>query len=130
MSYKLTVPETDVFGDHKYQNDKGHTECVVFIQQATAAPGTSDWSPGKKVSDAKPGEIARGTAIATFDAQGNYPSDALGRHAAIYLLHDKNGIHVLDQWNSQGQVLPRVIRFKVPGGTRRSNDGNTFYVIE
>jgi hypothetical protein len=82
------------------------------------------------VSDAKAADIARGTAIATFDDKGKYPSDALGQHAAIYLSHDTNGITVLDQWNSQGEVKERTIRFNRPAGTRRSNDANTFYVID
>lgn len=88
MSYKLKVAEKDVLGKAKYVNEKGKTECVEFVRQAAGAPKTEDWRKGKKVSDAKFGEIARGTAIATFDADGKYPTDTLGKHAAIYLSHD------------------------------------------
>ena len=78
----------------------------------------------------KSGDLASGTAIATFDDKGKYPTDGLGRHGAIYLSHNNEGIEVLDQWKAQGEVLKRTIRFNRPEGTKRSNDGDTFYVIE
>ena len=130
MSYKLKVPEIKVFGKGIYVNAQGKTECVEFIRQATDAPKTTLWKKGKKVSDASFGEIARGTAIATFDSNGKYPTDSLGKHAAIYLEHNTQRILVLDQWNDQGEVKQRPIWFNKPKGTRRSNDANTFYVIE
>jgi hypothetical protein len=130
MSYRLNISEADCLGKGKFQNKKGATECAVFIQQATDAGATEDWEKGVKVADAKPGEITRGTAIATFDDKGQYPKDDLGKHAAIYLHHTKDNIQVLDQWKSQGEVLPRAIWFNRPEGTRRSNDADTFYVIE
>ncbi len=85
---------------------------------------------GVKVADAKPGEILRGTAIATFDSKQRYPVDDKGKHAAIYLHHNVSRMVVLDQWNDQGEVKERPIAFKRPKGTRRSNDGETFHVIE
>lgn len=128
--FRLKIPESDVYGKGKFVNSKGNTECVEFIRQATGAPPTAAWRKGLKVSEAARGAIPRGTAIATFDAAGKYPEDGLGRHAAIYLEHDEKSILVLDQWNDQGEVRQRPIRFSRPEGTRRSNDGNTFYVIE
>ena len=130
MSYKLKVPESDVFGEGKYTNGKGHTECAYFVQQATGAPQTTSWRAGLKVSEAKRGDIARGTAIATFNDEGKYPTDTLGYHAAVYLEHNMERILVLDQWNAQGEVLQRPIMFHRPKGTRRSNNADTFYVIE
>lgn len=130
MSYQLTIDEKAVFGKKKFVNVKGHSECVEFIRQATDAPETARWVRGRLVKSFKPGELPRGTAIATFDDKGKYPADALGRHAAIYLSHSNDGIEVLDQWNSQGEVLNRTIRFHQPPGTKRSNDADTFYVIE
>lgn len=59
-----------------------------------------------------------------------YPTDALGRHAAIYLEHTKERIVVLDQWKAQGEVKKRFIWFHKPKGTYRSNDADTFHVIE
>jgi hypothetical protein len=130
VSYKLRVAESAVLGAHKYANVQGHTECVEFVRQAAGAPATTAWRKGVKVSEAQIQAIPRGTAIATFDAAGRYPTDALGKHAAIYLTHDAIGIRVLDQWRDQGEVKERTIRFNRPKGTRRSNDGDTFYVIE
>jgi len=130
MSYTLKIPENSVYGKGKFKNAKGNTECVVFIQQATDAPETSSWTKGVKVSEAGPTDIPRLTAIATFDDDGKYPTDTLGKHAAIYLSHDKTAIRVLDQWNSQGEVKARPIWFNRPEGTPRQNDADTFYVIE
>ena len=130
MPYKLSIAEKDALGKGKFKNAKGNTECVEFVRQATGAPVTTAWKNGKKISDANLGEIQRGTAIATFDANGNYPTDGKGKHAAIYLSHDKNRIVVLDQWDSQGEVKERSIWFNRPAGTKRSNDANTFYVIK
>lgn len=130
MSYKLRGLEHDVFGKAKYVNAQGHTECVEFVRQSTGAPGTIAWKMGTKISEAKPGEILRGTAIATFDTNQKYPVDNKGKHAAIYLQHNNTRILVLDQWNDQGEVKERPIAFNRPTGTRRSNDADTFYVIE
>ncbi|MBI5256094.1 MAG: BPSL0067 family protein [Burkholderiales bacterium] len=130
MSYRLRIAEKDVFGKDKFANDKGNTECVEFVRQATGAPPSATWRKGTLVSSARSGAITRGTAIATFDANGRYPTDALGRHAAIYLEHTAERIVVLDQWNAQGEVKQRSIWFNRPKGTRRSNDGDTFSVIE
>lgn len=130
MPHKLKVPEKDVFGKAKYVSAQGKTECVEFVRQAASAPQTITWKQGKKVSAALFGEIARGTAIATFDSNGKYPTDALGKHAAIYLEHNNLRILVLDQWNDQGEVKQRSISFNRPQGTKRSNDADTFYVIQ
>jgi hypothetical protein len=130
MSYKLKVEESSVFGKGKFADNKGKTECVVFIQQSTGAPFTSKWIKGALVKSLKEGEIERGTAIATFDDSGKYPTDSLGKHAAIYLSHNDAGITVLDQWNSQGEVKQRLIRFNLPKETKRSNNGDVFYIIE
>lgn len=130
MSYKLKVAEKDVFGKGKYVSPLGKTECVEFVRQATGAPKTTIWKKGKRVAEAKLFEIWRGTAIATFDSNGKYPTDALGKHAAIYLEHDTHRILVLDQWNDQGEVKQRPIWFNRPTGTKRNNDATSFYVIE
>ncbi len=130
MSYRLKIAEQDVFGPGKFKNASGKTECVEFIRQATGAPTTIGWRPGVRVADATPGQILRGTAIATFDDNRKYPTDGLGKHAAIYLSQNQASIQVLDQWDDQGEVKSRPIRFNRPKGTKRSNDANTFFVIE
>lgn len=130
MSYQLNVSENDVLGAKKYVSKAGETECAEFVRQAAGAPQTIAWRQGVKVADAKSATIARGTVIATFDAKGRYPVDSLGKHAAVYLSHDAFKITVLDQWNDQGEVKQRPIYFNRHKGTRRSNDANTFYVVE
>jgi len=70
-----------------------------------------------------------GTVIATFDAKGNYPTDAKGRHAAIYLGHNSKGIRVLDQWKAQGRVRERTIFLARPLFPR-VDCAAQFYVVE
>jgi len=129
MSYLLKVSEEEVKQKQAYLNAAGNAECVEFVRQTTDAPATTRWRPGAKIAGAPFGSIKRGTAIATFDGKDRYPSDAGGRHAAIYLAHSDTGIVVLDQWNAKGKVSRRTIRFD-PKSRSRSNDGNTYYVIE
>ncbi|MFO1253791.1 MAG: BPSL0067 family protein [Inhella sp.] len=129
MSYRLKLAEADVYGKGRFANAQGRTECVEFVRQAAGAAPTATWRAGLHVLTAQGNAIARGTAIATFDEHGRYPSDGQGRHAAIYLGHDAHGIRVLDQWNDQGEVKPRVIhtqRAEYP----RVNAAKHYYVIE
>ncbi len=140
MAYMNTVAETSIIGSTDYVNAKKSSECVILIQQVAHAPQADHWTAGTKVITAKPGQIQRGTAIATFDKSGHYPpnNDPLGHHAAIYISHDPKAqtINVLDQWKGS-PPKPRTISFwgditKSKGGRpyKRSNDSNTFYVIE
>ncbi|MBS1796053.1 MAG: BPSL0067 family protein [Acidobacteria bacterium] len=132
MPFVVDVSKVQLNVEGAYKNGKGNTECVVFVQQAPlvgggSVPGTSLWKKGKYVKDAKAGEIAKGTVIATFDDNGNYPADQ--RHAAVYISQDDNGITVYDQWNSQKKVLQRVLRY-TESTTRSVNNGNFFWVVE
>lgn len=129
MAYKMMRDEKSVFERAQFVNASGNTECVEFVRQTSSAPHTTMWSKGKKVIDEKPGAIPRGTVIATFDDRGRYPTDGKGRHAAVYLSHTAHGIEVLDQWNTQGRVLKRVIRLQKVDRPR-SNAAQTFYVVE
>jgi hypothetical protein len=111
-----------------YTNGKGNAECIEFIVQTLGGPATGAWQEGAKV---KKGDntILPGTAIATF-VNGKYPQHgSSGMHAAIYLEQNAMGIQVLDQWRAQGMVKERTIRWNVPAGTSKSNDGNAFSVI-
>lgn len=135
MAFVMTVPESSVGDKDKYLSAKGKTECVAFVQGVTSVPKSTHWNRGVKVIDARVGAIPKYTAIATFDELGKYPTDHRGMHAAIYVSHDpqKKIIYVLDQFNSQHRVLPRPIRFKENKDGpdyKRSNDSDTFYVIE
>jgi hypothetical protein len=103
--------------------------CVDFVKAAAGAPRTAAWRRGVEVRDNP--DIARGTAIATFESDGSYRSES-GNHAAIYLDQDDRGIWVYDQWRGQ-PVHKRLIRFAGGSGAKwgsKSNDGRRFAVIE
>ena len=103
--------------------------CVDLVKAAAGAPRTAAWQQGAEVRGNR--EIARGTAIATFELDGSYTSES-GNHAAIYLYQDDRGIWVYDQWQGQ-PVHQRLIRFGGGSGGKwgsKSNDGTRFAVIE
>jgi hypothetical protein len=74
--------------------------CVPLIQKLTGAPVTSDWRAGNALKD-KP-SLKEGTAIATFNAKGQYESKARGNHAAIFVRYEKQDAHegvlIFDQY--------------------------------
>ncbi len=103
--------------------------CVDFVKAAAGVPGTAEWHEGAEVRGNP--HIARGTAIATFEADGSYTSES-GNHAAVYLYQDDRGIWVYDQWRGQ-PVHKRLILFEDGSGSKRgskSNNGTRFAVIE
>src|SRR3954453_11592376 len=103
----------------------GGGHCVDYVERVAGAPLTSRWRPGARVRGDR--RIARGTAIATFGADGGY-TNGTGNHAAIYLGQDRSGIRVDDQWRGR-PVAERLIRFGGGKGSRRgskSNDGTLF----
>lgn len=124
---------TQTYKDEAYISPvTGETECVAFLQAKLDGIGpTTGWVEGDKIRKLTDGEAVpkAGTAIATF-VSGKYPGPGKKKHAAIYLGQDKDGIQVLDQWASQGKVLPRTIRWKVTAATTIQNDGNKYSIIE
>jgi hypothetical protein len=83
--------------------------CVNFVRAAAAGlPRTAAWQEGARVRGNH--NIARGTAIATFESDGGYTSET-GNHAVIYLSQDDDGIWVYDQWQGQpGAQAPDSLR--------------------
>jgi len=133
----LTMPahvlaSPDIYSHRSFTNSEGHTECVEFIKQTLSAPATGQWREGLKVQQLSAGvadPVAKGTAIATF-VNGRYPQQGnTGKHAAIYLGQNAEGIQVLDQWRAQGRVQPRTIPWQ-PRRSGLSNDGKAYSVIE
>jgi hypothetical protein len=107
----------------------GAGHCVDFVKAAAGVPRATAWQKGAEVR--RNPHIARGTAIATFEADGSYTSES-GNHAAIYLYQDDRGIWVYDQWLGQ-PVHKRLIPFEGGGGSNwgsKSNSGRRFAVIE
>ncbi|HEY1441386.1 MAG TPA: BPSL0067 family protein [Mycobacterium sp.] len=102
----------------------GH--CVRFLQEAGRLPHTSQWRRGARVKNLS---LARGTCIATFDADGLYANDTAGAsHAAVFLDQVSDGLVVYDCWVDQ-PVAQRTIRFK-GGRDKPVNDGDQYHVIE
>lgn len=127
MAYLANVELDTLENRSEFKNERGEHQCVVLVQGVSPAPRTAEWKQGKRVLDTPPGEIPKGTVIATFDTSGKYPLTA--RHAAIYLGHNASGIEVYDQWVKQGMVKKRIIRFKnLP--RRDVNDAKYYYVVE
>jgi hypothetical protein len=126
MPFKMEK-DTDWRGSGKYQNARGNTECAYFVQTVTGARLTRQWTPGLRVKG-NAGKVEAYTAIACFHdgkyggADGKQP-----KHAAVYLGQDAFGLQVLDQWNDQGEVKERTLRF---GNAKFVNDGDNYYVIE
>jgi hypothetical protein len=123
MAYIANSPETS--------NGQvvGSGQCVAFVQQASGAPLTALWTRGRLAkSDAT---IQKGTAIATFGANGKYTNSTDGTsHAAIYVGQNAQGLQVWDQWLGQ-PVHQRTIRFQAGApDVKPVNDGDAFYVIE
>lgn len=119
MSFVADDPES--YGDQVV----GNGQCVAFVKRSSGAPASSTWRQGLKV---RGNNVAQHTAIATFDANGNYPSNPTGQHAAIYIDQTDQGLNVWDQWVGQ-PVHRRLIRFRGGSGSA-SNDGDAFSVIE
>lgn len=107
----------------------GDGYCVKFVQAAAGAPRTVAWRAGALVRGHL--DLAQGTAIATFEADGTYTS-ATGNHAAVYIGQDETGIWVYDQWRGH-PVSHRQIRFEGGRGASagsKSNNGKLYRVIE
>jgi hypothetical protein len=140
MEYAIKIQESELTKtNYEY---KGKTHCAVFVQGVTGLPGTSMWKKGRHVMSAPAGTIPKGTAIATFDDAGSYPTidcprsmkdytgGTCGRHAAIYVSHDATGINVYDQWAGSGGVKPRKIHAKDKANKKRVNEADYYYTVE
>jgi hypothetical protein len=120
MSYIAPRPESYV------DQVVGNGQCVAYVKEASRAPASSLWRAGTKVIDTT--DLARGTAIATFDDNGLYPNHPSGNHAAILERQEGSSIVVWDQWTGQ-PVHQRTIR-DMPDSSNWSNDSSRFSVIE
>jgi hypothetical protein len=77
--------------------------CVPLVQNLAGVPSHDLWIEGASLDD-RP-ELEPGTAIATFDENGQYPSNAKGNHAALFVRYDPSGdpatakgIYIFDQY--------------------------------
>jgi hypothetical protein len=77
----------------------GSGECVALCRFLSGAPNSGTWTAGQHAAGLTDADI--GTAIATFDSSGHYPSDndPLGKNSAIFMGRGAQGsIWVVDQW--------------------------------
>jgi hypothetical protein len=117
----------------------GTGECVALVQAYAKAPRTTYWRPGKHVLDA--GNIATGTAIATFSSSHARFKPSHGNHAALFMsLGPKDPatsqpkyITVMDQWKGR-RVRSRRIYYYSPEEAKARHiqdcdNAAAFYVI-
>ena len=102
----------------------GDGQSVSFVSEIAGVPPASAWKQGPP---AKANSIPQGTAIATFDENGNFISPASGGNAAIYESQDQSGIWLWDQRNGQ-PIHRHYVRF-ANGAGRPANDGDAYCVI-
>lgn len=131
MPFVIDVDKVKLNQENAYVNPWG-TQCLALVQQAplligTAVPLMKDMRRGAHVKELAPSQIAKGTAIATFDENGRYPST--DRHGCIYISHDANGITVIDQWVGKPYASQRVLKY-LGSEKRRVDDGDYYWVIE
>jgi RHS repeat-associated protein len=109
----------------------GNGQCVSACSKFSGVTGdTKRWRAGAGVADN--GDIKPGTAIATFDSNGRYPTGK-DKNSAIYLgPGTKGSIWVLDQWpahapNPAHPPQPREVLNDNSRGI--SNNSNSYHVI-
>ena len=117
----------------------GSGQCVDLCRFLSGAPNSGSWVAGKHAADLTNADI--GTAIATFDSTGHYPSnsDPLGKNSAIFMGRGAQGsIIVVDQWpvgdGPPGTHQPfkhTIINYPPDNKVHplRSNNADAYYVI-
>ena len=131
MSYQASISDIEKnYLDPSKPSVVGNGQCVAFVVKVATKLTTSHWKKGKLVA----GDVGipAGTAIATFDPNGQYGNHLDGRsHAAIYVSQNPDSLTVYDQWVGQ-PVHKRAIRMKHAKGAKVSavNDGTQYHVIE
>jgi len=109
-----------------YQGQQfGDAESLDFVQQCAGAPSPDQWVEGAPV---KGTDVATGTAIAVFDANGGDPSSPAASHGAIYQGRDASGIWVWDQSNGQPVGL-RHVQFNGGAGSP-IDDADAYSLIQ
>lgn len=100
-------------------------ECVSLVKRQTGIGRTATWVKGPKVQGNQ--SLPAGTAIATFDAKGNFRG-----HAGFYHSQDANVLTIVDQFNAgKGHTVgPRSIPWTGHGTASSSvNRGDAYYVV-
>jgi hypothetical protein len=119
----------------------GDGECVTAAAHFSGVPPrTRKWREGKPVvvnGEVDP-SIPIGTAVATFDSNGQYFPHSENKNCGIYLGPDTKGsFRLLDQWPTERDARGNVIRQAVPphvrsispNGAYPSDYSGAYYVI-
>ena len=113
-----------------YNNFYGEShECVALTKHFSGAPQSTRWKAGRRVTD---GGIAPGTAIATFDENGDYFPHGKQKNSGIFVAYSDNppgSIIMLDQWDEPGNRNPAGIRLVRPGRASVSDNSDAYSVI-
>ena len=117
-------------------------QCVALVKvYATNDNGepcarSRDWTQGGSVKDAAAaGTIEKGTAVATFNKDGKYPSSASGNHACFFVEAQKDGTGflVLEQHVNPfpDKIQNRVLSYKgkPENGAIQMNNGDCYSII-
>ncbi|EDS5972588.1 BPSL0067 family protein [Salmonella enterica subsp. enterica] len=110
---------------------KGNDQCVTLIKVVIpelSRRTTSTWHQGEQVLDNT--NIAKGTAIATFDEQGVYPNRPSGNHAALYLGQNASGTLIMEQWTKELKIHKKRVRVNLDERVPMTRRAATYYVIE
>ena len=107
----------------------GSGQCVALVQAADPSVGlTATWTQGAAVQGNT--SLQPGTAIATFNANGQYANATDGSsHAAIYLGQNAQGIQVEDQWVGQPAHIHTISWTNLGNSTAAANNGSQYYVV-
>ena len=107
----------------------GSGQCVALVQASDRSVGlTATWTQGAAVQGNT--SLQPGTAIATFNANGQYANATDGSsHAAIYLGQNAQGIQVEDQWVGQPAHIHTISWTNLGNSTAAANNGSQYYVV-
>jgi hypothetical protein len=128
--------------DAVVEDSKYGVQCVALVKiygvndKGEKCARSRDWSVGTSVKDAvAAGTIERGTAIATFNKDGKYPSSATNNHACFFVEEqkDKSGFLVLEQHVDPfpDKIQNRVLKYKgkPENGAIQMNNGDCFSIV-
>lgn len=108
-------------------------QCVALVQTYTDVGSTDFWVAGSRVMSVS--NLARGTAIATFNEFGRYMSMPSGNHACFFnKFVGVNKFEVLEQhvsWNDLGKSDPNKIQTRTlkTGANNVCSDASAYSVV-
>lgn len=120
----------------------GNGECVTAAHHFSDVPrDTRKWQRGEPVivnAEVNP-NVKDGTAVATFDSQGNYFPKSAEKNSGIYIKRPdtKGSFWLLDQWpqrtdsngNAIREAMPPHPRSISPNGAYPCDNSSAYYVI-